>query len=249
MMRKPRDARLEWLFVAVVVVIAMHHLPFGGFIAYPLMLLDTLAHEMGHGLTALLVGGKFNSLALYTDGSGVAHCATPAGWPQALVSAGGLLGPCVAAFVALVLGRWQRGARFCLVAGGLSLFLSLILFVRAGTAWIVLIPVGAAMLWLGLKASGQTARLALLFLATEFSLLVFTRSDYLFTPSATIGGQTMTSDVSNMAAVLGGPYWLWGALVALASLATLAGGLKLYFWRLPPEARQRQQGIQTFERQ
>ncbi len=233
MMRKPRDTRLEWLLLAVVVVIAMHHLPFGGFITYPLMLLDTMAHEMGHGLTALLVGGRFDSLALFTDGSGVAHCASPTGWSQALVSAGGLLGPCVAAFVALVLGRWQRGARFCLVASGIGLFVSLVLFVRAGTAWIFLIPVAAALLWLGLKASGQTARLALLFLSTELSLLVFTRSDYLFTPSATIGGQTMTSDVGNMAAVLGGPYWLWGVLVALASLATLAAGLKLYFWPGP----------------
>jgi hypothetical protein len=39
----------------------------------------------------------------------------------------------------------------------------------------------------------------------------------------------MTSDVGNMAAALGGPYWFWGIMVAMISVATLACGLKLYF--------------------
>lgn len=110
---KPRDTRLEWLLLAVVVVIAMHHLPSCGFIAYPLMLLDTwpgsLTDRPDGGRQVRLAGPVHRRL-----GSGrLPHSGRLAPGP----GMGGLLGPCVAAFVPLVLGRWQRGARFWWRAG------------------------------------------------------------------------------------------------------------------------------------
>ena len=39
---------------------------------HTLVLLSTLAHELGHGIAALLVGGGFESFVLYADGSGAA---------------------------------------------------------------------------------------------------------------------------------------------------------------------------------
>lgn len=232
--RAPRDTRWDWLLLAAVVVIAMHHLPFGGFVAYPMMLLDTMAHEMGHGLTALAVGGQLDQLALNLDGSGVAHTAHPDGWPSAAVSAGGLLGPCLVAFVAFVLGRWERGSRLFLSLAGLAVFATMVLYVRQGAAWLFLVPLGGALLYLGLRCSGKTARLATLFLAIDFSLLAFTRSDYLFVAEAEIAGQKMTSDVGAISQALGMPYWFWGIVVALLSVTTLAAGLKLYLVSGPP---------------
>ena len=52
-------------------------LPFGGVVGYPILLLSTVAHEMGHGLTAMFVGLEFDSFRLYADGSGVAMLTGP----------------------------------------------------------------------------------------------------------------------------------------------------------------------------
>ena len=56
------------LFMSVVGTIALYWLPMGQTLAYPLVLLSTLAHELGHGIAALLVGGGFESFVLYADG-------------------------------------------------------------------------------------------------------------------------------------------------------------------------------------
>ena len=55
------------LVAASAVSVLLPFLPFGGIVGYPLLLLSTLAHEMGHGLAALLVGLDFDSFRLYAD--------------------------------------------------------------------------------------------------------------------------------------------------------------------------------------
>ncbi|MEW6280763.1 MAG: M50 family metallopeptidase, partial [Candidatus Eremiobacterota bacterium] len=93
-MKKRESSRQAWLVLALAAILAIHYLPMGGLVAFPLMLFSTWAHEMGHGLTAIAVGGKIESLSLFADGSGLARSTFPEGWwREALVSAGGLLGP------------------------------------------------------------------------------------------------------------------------------------------------------------
>ena len=68
-----------------------------------------MAHELGHGLTALLVGGDFESFKMYSDASGEALTMTPSWWQAALVSVGGLLAPALAAAVSFLLqGNLRR---------------------------------------------------------------------------------------------------------------------------------------------
>ena len=45
----------------------------------------TYAHEMGHGLTAVIVGGEFEYFKMWADGSGVAMHLSPGGVRSALV--------------------------------------------------------------------------------------------------------------------------------------------------------------------
>ena len=68
-MAQPFSARQVFLG-SVVLTLLLAVVPFGEIVGYPLFLLSTLAHEMGHGLAALLTGGHFASLELYADGSG-----------------------------------------------------------------------------------------------------------------------------------------------------------------------------------
>src|SRR5690242_18611415 len=85
---------VRWLFLlSVGITAALYALPGLRFIAYPLLLLSTLAHEMGHGVAALFVGGTFESFVLYADGSGVAHTSgVGSRLGSAIVCAGGLVG-------------------------------------------------------------------------------------------------------------------------------------------------------------
>jgi hypothetical protein len=223
------QSRLAWLLGAILCIRFVHNIPYGQVLLYPLMLLETMVHEMGHGLTALLVGGRFASLHVNSDGSGLALTAVRSNWQEALVAAGGLLGPAVVAAIGLCVGRSDRGARGWLLFGSVALFASMVVFVRAGTGWLYLVPVALVLLALALKAPPAVARLSVLFLATEFCSLVFQRSDYLFTRDVIIEGRAQPSDVQLIAMSIGLPYWFWGAVIGLLSAVLLILGLRVYF--------------------
>ncbi len=110
---------------------ALPHVPIVHWAWWPLNLLSTLAHELGHGVAALLVGGHFDHLVVYADGSGVAVTATSGGRiARAVVAAGGLVGPAVAAAGMFLLARTQRHARVALAVTAGLLLLVLLLVVR-----------------------------------------------------------------------------------------------------------------------
>src|SRR3954469_14025415 len=82
------------LAVSLIVTALLYVLPFGRTIAWPLVLVSTLAHELGHGFAALVLGGTFHALRLYADGSGVALWSGALGRVAlASVAAAGLVGP------------------------------------------------------------------------------------------------------------------------------------------------------------
>ena len=70
------------------------YLPVIGLLGRVLTLFSTLTHELGHGLTAMLVGGDFEKLVINWDGSGVTSWkGNPGRIARGLVAAGGLIGP------------------------------------------------------------------------------------------------------------------------------------------------------------
>ena len=65
---------VKWfLGLSTLITLGLYIIPFGSTISYPLLMLSTLVHEMGHGLTALAVGGRFDSFQMWSNGSGVAQ--------------------------------------------------------------------------------------------------------------------------------------------------------------------------------
>src|SRR3954453_16994486 len=87
------------LLVSAAITLALYMVPYGRYLARPLLLLSTLAHEMGHGLTALLLGGRFQRLEMWARGAGAPPLAPPGFGRvrEGLPLAGGLVGPAVAA--------------------------------------------------------------------------------------------------------------------------------------------------------
>lgn len=213
------------LVISVVVTALLYVVPYGHVVGRPLVWLSTLAHELGHGLTALLLGGRFERLELYADASGVAWTAVRSTLAEGLVAAGGLMGPAIAAAGCFVAARSARGARIALGLAAVGLVAVDVLFVRNvfGFAFVGLTAVllgGVA--W---RFHAQVARFVATFLGVQLSLAVFSRWDYLFAPVAHTGGGTLPSDVAKMADALWLPYWFWGAVCGLVSLGVLAFGL------------------------
>lgn len=195
-------------------------------LAWPLMLLSTLAHELGHGLTSLLVGGRFVALYMWPDGSGMALWEGELGrLAVATVAAGGLIGPAVAAAVAFAMGRTIRGGRAYLMGMGVFLVVINIVFVRSIFGFVFVGLVAAVSLFVGLKGEGRWPQALVILAAVQLALSVFSRGDYLFTATAETAEGSMPSDVAHIAEALFLPFWFWGALCGLVSVAVLGVGM------------------------
>jgi hypothetical protein len=230
----PLSYRARWALVAsAAITLALYLIPYGGYVAYPLLLISTLVHELGHGVAAVLVGAHFISFKMWSNGSGVAaHTDASSGAAQAFISAGGLCGPAVAAAGMIAAAQRPSWARYVLGAFGAALGLALILVVRNGFGLAFTGVLAGAALLIAWRGGAHLAQYALLFLAVQLALSVFSRGDYLFMQYAEVGNghEMMPSDSQQMARALGGAYWFWGAVCAAFSGLMLVLGA-WSFWR------------------
>lgn len=221
------------LLASAAVTVVLYALPFGRFLARPFVLLSTLAHEMGHGLTALLLGGRFQRLLMWSNGSGLAEIDLEGFGRirQGLSLAGGLVGPAVAAALCFGLGKTGRGARGVLWGLGFLLLAAQLLVVRNlfGSFFVGLLVAGC--LLAASRLEPEAAQWVVVFAGVQLALGVFSRAEYLFTPVARTPAGVFPSDVSRMQAALFLPYWLWGAVCGAFALAVLAYGVRTYWGR------------------
>jgi len=215
------------LVIAAVVTVVVWQLPWGPSALYPFTLLATFAHELGHGLTALAVGGSFESLELFPDGSGLARWTGDVGrLGRATVAAGGLVGPSVAGALLLALSREPRRAPVLLGGLGGGLLATVPLFTRGGFAPPFALVFGLALLVVAKLAPRAVSLVALRLLAVQLCLAVFRDLDYMFSAGGVVGGQLHPSDTQAMADALLLPFWFWGGVVAVSSFAVLGAGLR-----------------------
>lgn len=228
----PLSQRARWALAAsAAITLALYFVPYGQYVAYPLLLISTLVHELGHGIAAVMVGSEFVSFKMWLDGSGVAaHTMPPSDAARAFVSAGGLCGPAVTAAGMIALAPRPAWARWALTAFGIGLALAVILVVRNGFGVVFTGGLAAIVLVIAWRGGAQLAQYAVLFLAVQLALSVFSRADYLFMQWAETSAGRMPSDSQQMAEAMGGPYWFWGGVCAAFSLAMLLGGA-WRFWR------------------
>jgi hypothetical protein len=217
-------ARVVFL-ASVAATVVLYALPIAGVLARPLVWLATLIHELGHGVAALLVGGSFERLVIYADGSGIAsHTGSHGAWARAFVAAGGLVGPAVGAMLGFFAARRPAAARWFLGATGAALVVAELLVIRNlfGFAFVAL--VAAALLACATKANPRLAQHVLVFLSVQLALSVYAGGGYLFTATAHTSAGRLPSDTAQIAEALAGPYWLWGGVCAAISVAALALG-------------------------
>lgn len=208
-------------------------IPVLAWLAWPQVLASTLAHELGHGLAALISGGRFDALGLYADGSGVALTRSSGGALQsAIIAAGGPLGPPIAALGLFVCARRAHASRIALGLIAMFLLAALVLWVRNpfGAFWVGSCALLAgAMAW---RAPAAWAQALACLVAVQLCLSTLSRLDTLFLRTARTGAGELVSDTGQMAALLGGPHWFWGGVVALLSAGVMLAGLWTFFHTL-----------------
>ncbi|MBF2064759.1 MAG: M50 family metallopeptidase [Calothrix sp. C42_A2020_038] len=220
---------LKWLIFAAIATAVLWQIPGGNYILYPFTILATWFHEMGHGLTAALLGGRFEQLQIFPNGSGFARFAFPDSWDpirRALVAAAGPMGPPIAGAALIIASRSFKAASLSLKILGISLLVSTLIWVRS-LFGIVLIPLlGLLILGISFKASRWVQGFAVQFLGVQACVSTYHQLDYLFSYTA---GPLGLSDTAQIQQQLFLPYWFWGGLMAIASLVILVQSLRIAY--------------------
>lgn len=224
--RRQRAILLLGIAVALVV---LWQTAVGRLVLYPLTILATWFHEMGHGIAGMATGASFERLLIFPDGSGVAQMLAPIDGSRALVALvafSGPMGPAVAGALLILASRSARSARTALSLLGAALILSTVIWVRSLTGWIVLPILGFAILALAYRGTPPQQRLGIQVLGVQACISAWMQFGYLFSSGGSIGGQLHRSDTGAIADALFLPYWLWGAAISLAIAALMYWSLK-----------------------
>lgn len=224
-----RNPRLLWLLLSAFVTVALWQIPFGNFLLYPFTILATWFHEMGHGLTAIALGGQLSKLSIFSNGSGLAHIRGPIAFGSlgsALVSAGGLMGAPIAGSILLISARERKMARRALFVLGMLLIISTLIWVRTLIGFLILLFLGSVIVYLALETVVWLQTVVVQFLGIQACVSSYRQLDYLFSNNAIIGGQTMLSDTGNISKMLILPHWFWGTLLAILTFLILIESLQ-----------------------
>ncbi len=196
------------------------------YLIYPLQMLATWSHEMGHGITTLLLGGEFRAVSLYFNGSGVAEVINHGRISHALSCAGGLLGPVFAGWLLLFIARDEARGALVLRILAISLLLSLLIWVRNG-AGVILSLTLSLLLAGGSMMKGVSLLFTARLCAAQLLLSPLQNWRYLFSAEAEVGGKLIRSDVGQIAdAFILFPAFVWGAIIGAISLSLFIGSLR-----------------------
>lgn len=241
------------LVVAGLVVTMLPALPFGAYLIYPFAILTTWFHEMGHGLTALVLGQRFEQLLIFANGSGVAESRVAGDAPRvvlAAIAAGGPLAPSLVGALLILASAHPRLWRPVLWASAAAIVLSVVIWVRSPTGLWALPLVAAILAGVAWRGSPGFARFTLQFLGVLGAMSMLRDWGYLFTENVVINGRAILSDTGQIEAVLGLPHWFWAGAVLLASALMVGAALKyaLAEHRLRPPPRKPPANVLQFRR-
>jgi len=208
---------------AVALSLVLPRLPYGRALLYPFSLLGTWAHELGHGLFAMMAGGSFERLEIYSNLGGQARFSGVRRLGTAFTAFGGLLGPAIAGGLIIVLGSRESLAPWVIVGLAIAIVASVVLFVRNLFGLVILTVVAAALVAIATMAPFWTTMFVTQMVGIQFCLASWGSLDYMFTKHFERDGYLMASDTQQIAEVLLLPYWFWGAVVAVSSASILAG--------------------------
>jgi hypothetical protein len=218
-----RWGELLGLAALALALVVLGQLPFAQIAVYPFRLFGTFVHELSHGLTAVMTGGRFERFVVRPDLSGLAWSAGGVRW---LVSSAGYVGSAVFGGVLILAAARGVRARHLLLALGLALGVLCLVFVRNLFGIVTGLALAAALILAARRLRGAWADGLLLILALELVLDGYNSLLVLFHLSALSAVQT---DALSMQAATGVPALVWAVLWALVSTLLLGATLWLAY--------------------
>ncbi|TDQ42232.1 M50 family metallopeptidase [Aureibacillus halotolerans] len=176
---------------------------------------NTIVHESGHALMAVIVGGQVSSIQLFADLTGVTRSWTSTGWPMIVVSLSGYLTS--SAVLLLFAWLWRKKAYNVLLGiAGVLVFANGVFWVRNpyGLLWIIgfLVLVGLLFWkgnrsWLAFTSFGLTLTLLVDSVRAAFDIFILS----LFRSGS-------AGDASLLAQTTFVPALVWGLLFLIISI-------------------------------
>lgn len=220
------------LLLTLVLTIVAWQVPHGDYIVYPFSLLAVWFHEMGHGLTAVLLGGTFDQIEVTLQAGGLATFSQSdfGAGAKALVAIGGLLGPAIAGSLLVLLSQSRSLTTLALSSLGTAMVLSTFLLGKTSLGMWLIAGIGSLLILTAFKGSIGLKQFLINLLGVQTSISVFRRLDYLFMAQADLGqGRILPSDSAIIANNLFFPVIFWGTLLSLISVGLLSLSLYLAF--------------------
>jgi hypothetical protein len=218
--------RLLGLIGAAIATIALWQVPGGNYILYPFTILATWFHEMAHGLMAFLLGGKFDRLIIFPNGSGIAYYSGPLFLEPistVLVAATGPMGPPLAGAGLIIASRNPKASSMILKFFGIFMIFSALVWIRSLFGFVAIFVMGSYVLGMSFVRSEGLRNFAVQFLGVQACVATYVQIDYLFSYSA---GPLGISDTGRIQQIILLPYWFWGAIIAAGSIFILVTSLR-----------------------
>lgn len=221
------------LFVAILAMVFVLHVPYLKFTLYPFMIFSTWVHEMCHGMAALIVRGGIQKLYVYKDGSGLCYTwTTGEDWKRAFVASAGYTGTAVIGAILLAFRRTLRGPTVGLLGMGFAMLLSCALYVRNTFGIVSVLCIGSCIMLCGWKLPAKWVLHLYCFLAGTCSFNALDSINDLFDMQpgqAYVNGQQTSTDAHTVADLIGFTYGFWALLWLVFALVMSAIGLLLPF--------------------
>lgn len=223
--RAHRRRALVIALVAAAIIFVLWNIPqISDTVLYPFRLFVTYVHEAGHGLAAILTGGRFIGFELFANGTGQA---STAGGARFLILPAGYLGAALFGAILFYLTNTVRFSRSISAVLGVGLIVFSFIFGRfSPTAFVVGLGFGALLIFIGWKASRDINILTLNMLAVLTGLNAVL-DVFLLVGNTNIGLGNIRNDAAAFSAdvfpLIPAPVWalLWAILAALMLLAAI----------------------------
>ncbi len=217
-----------------VIVVFIWRTYYGYYILYPFTIMGTWFHEMGHGVMSMIVGGEFKYLEIFNNGSGVAHSSYRdsdfyfnQNIALALVSAAGLFGPPVVGSILILMSKSFKKSKIILYILSISMLISVAIWVRTPVGVIVILSLGAILLFISVKAKPMIQQFVVQIIGVMACVDTYKQIGYLYMNEINVGGEPGFSDTARMAQRVGMTYSFWGTLILILSFMILAYSLYL----------------------
>ncbi len=237
------------LFITIVNV-SLFQFELGRQLLYPFTILGTWFHEMSHGLMAMLNGGNFEKLEIFSDGSGVATSSGELFFgriSRALVALAGPLGPTAFGYLFFRIAKNEKAINYGLWFLSLLMILSLFIWIKIdnifvlfnlGTNISLLMFVNELMsgsfiiglisiliLYVSFQANKTLKEGTVLFLGLQACISVYLSLGYILTEEVAIGNQVMKSDTGVVEEMLFLPHYIWGIVIIFISIYVIFDSL------------------------